>query len=516
MTTTVLEVERKFDVGASVDVPDLGGAPGVARVAAPQEHALEATYFDTADLRLRAAGVTLRHRRGGPDAGWHLKLPAGADREELRVEGKDLATRVPSELAALVRVHVRDRELVPVARLSTTRMAYALLDEDGRVLVEVVDDAVTGELVGMDDSATRWREWEAELVEGDRSLLDAVSQLLLAAGATPSGSGSKVGRVLARRPASPRGEDAPLPWWSRPPATPRKATAGGVLLDHLRAQVAELVERDPQARRDLPDAVHKMRVATRRLRSALTTYRPLLDRAVTDPVRDELRWLAGVLGGPRDAEVMHARLRQLVEAQPDELVLGPVRDRIDTAMRQRHRAAHEAMISELDGPRYLALLDTLDQLVAAPPLLPRAKDRAVDVLPGLVRRTWKRLDRAMCEAEQAPAGEPQDLRLHEARKDAKRVRYAAESVVPVFGRKAARFASRMEELQEVLGEHNDGVVLRGALRELAVQAHGAGENGFTFGLLSGVEQARAEQAAARWPQVRKAASRRRLRRWLTD
>ena len=54
--------------------------------------------------------------------------------------------------------------------------------------------------------------------------------------------------------------------------------------------------------------MHKMRVGTRRLRSALATFRPLLDRAVTDPIRDELKWIAGELGGARDAEVLRERL----------------------------------------------------------------------------------------------------------------------------------------------------------------------------------------------------------------
>ena len=49
------------------------------------ESDLSATYYDTADLRLLRSRMTLRRRRGGSDAGWHLKLPAGADsRDEVR------------------------------------------------------------------------------------------------------------------------------------------------------------------------------------------------------------------------------------------------------------------------------------------------------------------------------------------------------------------------------------------------------------------------------------------------
>ena len=77
-------------------------------------------------------------------------------------------------------------------------------------------------------------------------------------------------------------------------------------------------------RRDEPDAVHKMRVGTRRLRSTLKTFRPLYDRDTTDRLRAELRWLAESLGHVRDAEVLAARLGRALDAEPDELVLGPV------------------------------------------------------------------------------------------------------------------------------------------------------------------------------------------------
>ena len=154
-----------------------------------------------------------------------------------------------------------------------------------------------------------------------------------------------------------------------------------------------------------------------------------------------------------------------------------------------------------------------DALVADPPLLPVARERATEVLPRIVQRSWKRLDRAMKTAERTPHGAEQDELLHEARKDAKRARYVAEGVVPVFGEPARTYAKAVAQLQEVLGEHQDGVVTRDALREIGDQAHEAGENAFTYGRLHGTEQARAEAAAARWPDVRAEVSVRRLRRW---
>ncbi len=507
MTTSAVEVERKYDVPAGTPVPDLAGLPGVTGVEV-RTYELDATYLDTADLRLRAAATTLRRRTGGADAGWHLKLPHGVDREEVRLDG-DTSADVPAVLHALVRARTRALPLVPVARLQTTRTVYRLGTGDGRVLAELADDVVVGRTTDGPDGEVRWREWEVELVDGDRSVLDAAQALLLAAGATPSGSASKVGRVLGRRPV----QDGQPPWWGQRPATSGKATAGGVLLAHLQEQVDELLARDPQVRRDLPDALHKMRVATRRLRSALQTFRPLLDRDRTDPVRDELRWLAGVLGDVRDTEVMHARLRALVGTEPADLVVGPVLARIDAELGGRYRQAHDRVLVELESPRYLALLDTLDALLTDPPLQPLARERARTVLPGLVLHSWRRLDRALRHAARA-TGEEQDLLLHEARKDAKRARYAAEAVASAYGRRAVVFAKAVTRLQEVLGEHQDSVVTREALRGLATSAHAAGEDGFTFGRLHGLEQGRAAAAGAGWRDARRAAARPKLRRWL--
>jgi CHAD domain-containing protein len=514
VTTSALEIERKYDVEPRTDVPDLAEVPGVVTTPDPVVHELVATYFDTADLRLRRAGITLRHRSGGSDAGWHLKLPSGGDREEVHADGADPNAPVPDQLRALVRSVSRGAPLEPVARLATRRTAHRLLGSDREVLAEVVDDDVTGQLLPEDDGhpPVRWREWEAELGTGDRTLLHDVEQVLLDAGATPSASGSKVGRVLASRREATRS----TPWWGASSAAPRRASAGAAVQSHLREQVDELVRRDPDVRRDVHDSVHKMRVATRRLRSALKTFRPLLDRDVTDPLRDELSWLAEVLGRARDAEVMHERLTAMVASEPRELVLGPVQRRIDLVLGRRCRSAHDEVVAVLDGDRYLELLERLESLAQSPPFSDGARGCAKDVLPRLVQRAWTRLDRAMRAAERAEPSAAQDELLHASRKLAKAARYAAESVAPVFGKQAKRFATAMEDVQEVLGQHQDGVVTREALRELGAGSTRSGENGFTFGRLHGLEQARAEAAAARWPQVRKRAARASLRRWFED
>lgn len=507
--TSALETERSYDVAPGLVLPELAGVGGVAQVRALEDERLDATYYDTADLRLARSGITLRRRTGGRDGGWHLKLPVGGDsREEISLAADPLPVgplpvgplpvdgdpAVPAELHALVRARVRDAELVPVVRLHTQRAVRQLLDEDGGVLAELADDDVTAEVFGEIVDLQVWRELEIELVAGGEELLDAVATGLQDIGAVPVGWPSKLARVLGSRLSD-----------SLSSAAGTRRTAGDAVLQHLREQVEELVSRDPGVRRDAPDAVHKMRVATRRLRSALKTCRPLLDRTVTDPVREELAFLAGVLGGARDAEVLRDRLRAHVAALPVELVLGPVTARIDSELVGRHVEAHGAVVAELDGPRYLALLDALTRLVEAPPWTARASRPARKQLRCLVRRTWRHLESAVAAADEAPTGEQRDELLHEARKIAKQVRYAAEAASDVLGADARRFAARVAAVQEALGEHQDSAVARDRLRELGAVAYLAGENGFTFGLLHGLERGRAREAedsfVALWPAL---------------
>jgi CHAD domain-containing protein len=211
---------------------------------------------------------------------------------------------------------------------------------------------------------------------------------------------------------------------------------------YLREQTAALVEIDPAVRVDLEDAVHKMRVATRRLRSALATCRDLLDTHATEPIRAELKWLGGVLGPVRDAEVIRDHLRGAVAGEPAELVVGPIRARIDAAMNARHGAAHQRLLDELTSSRYVRLLAGLDQLPDAVGGK-RAAKPAGKVLAAEIGRSDRRMRHRLRDAL-AASGDPADDLLHDARKAAKRVRYAAESATGQLVRFPAQLAERME------------------------------------------------------------------------
>jgi CHAD domain-containing protein len=211
---------------------------------------------------------------------------------------------------------------------------------------------------------------------------------------------------------------------------------------------------------------------------------------------------------------MHERLRKVVAEEPPELVLGPVARRIDAELEGRYRQAHDRVLAELDDKRYFRLLDQLDALVTDPPLVGDASKAAGKVLPRHVKRAWKRVRRYARQADAASSAEQRDELLHEVRKAAKRARYAGESVSVVFGSDATDFAAAFENLQEVLGEHQDSVVTRDVLRRMGVQAHLDGENGFTFGRLHGLEQRRGDESRERYAAAWQAASDKALRRWL--
>jgi CHAD domain-containing protein len=491
------EIELKFETDPSFTLPDLSDVPGVAAVAPPEERMLEATYVDTPDLRLAANRHALRRRTGGPDAGWHLKRPrADGFRDEIQEPLGDPDV-VPPALRRFVEVHARGRRLVPVVRIATRRTATHLLDAQGRVLLELADDDVTASRLGGDgdggDTVTAWHELEAELVDGDHALLDAVEARLLAAGARISTSRSKLARALGDRVAAPATAALAL------------GSAGKALVDYLREQVDSLTAQDPLVRADAPDAVHQMRVGCRRMRALLAAYRGVLDADSVAPLREELRWLGEVLGAARDSEVVRDRLRAEAAELPAELVLGPVERRIVETFATRYRRAHDQALEEMDGPRYFALLDALDALVATPPLGPNAPLPAGEVYRARLVKTWKRTARLTREARAQEDAGAREHQLHEVRKSAKRARYAAEAARRILGDQAQAYGKAMKAVQEVLGEHQDSVVARGELLRLGVDAQADGDNAFTFGLLYGHEQARAAQALARFDDAWKAA-----------
>ncbi|HZQ76297.1 MAG TPA: CYTH and CHAD domain-containing protein [Acidimicrobiia bacterium] len=473
---------------------------------------LDATYYDTRDLRLARAGVSLRHRVGD-DPPWTVKLPdddsgPAMSRREITFAGP--AGTIPAPAAALVRAYARGEPLVPVARLKTERSRLAL-SVDGRAVAEIADDEVS--VYHGRRLASRFREIEVEVEdEAPGGLLPAVVKRLRAAGAGAPDKTPKVVRALGPRALEP------LP--GAVVAVGADSTVGDVVQAAIANALARIVAHDPGVRLgDDAEDVHQARVGTRRLRSDLRTFRPLLDAEWVAGVREAAGWFAGLLGEVRDADVLMERLEHQAATLPgeDASAAAPIVARLG---RERD-SARERLLEAMDGPRYIALLDLLTEAAQQPRLADPGADgaahgaaagsgeRAADALPPLVRRPWRRLAKAVAALPEVPA----DQELHAVRILAKHTRYAAEAAAGVIGKPAAAFAKQIAAVQTVLGDHQDACVTEDWLRRAAGKTRSTRE-AMLIGQLIGLQRAEAGAKRAEWPEVWRRASDRSLRGWL--
>lgn len=506
--------EREVKLGADADfaLPDLGGGAGDGcSSVALGEQTLDATYWDTSDLRLTRSGLSLRHRVAGDgsERGWTVKLPSKGDggpalnRSEVSYDGP--AEQPPADAAGLVTATSRGRSLHPVARLVTTRRRHHILDAQGRPALEVADDEVA--VMDGEQLASRFRELEVEVLQGEHggeALLPVVVERLCEAGAGAPDPTPKIARALGPRAQAP--PDVPVP------QVVDGASAGDVARAAIAAGTRRLVAHDPGVRLGGDDEdVHQARVATRRLRSDLATFRPVLDEAWVAEVRAELAWVAGELGAARDADVLLARLQRQA-GQLGKADVAQVAALLRSLEAERSDARGRAAAA-LRTSRYAALLDRLVSGAQSPPFTEVAGEPAVDALPRLVARSWRHLKEAVDEV----GDETDDERLHEVRKKAKRCRYACEAVAPVVGKDASKLAGAVAAIQEVLGDLQDAAVAELWLRGHAVGLTGpdAAGRAFSAGLLTGVQRQAASEARRAWLGTWKKASKKKLRAWLS-
>ena len=483
------EREAKLVVPDDFDLPPAralaeGGPPSQT-----EDVTQHAVYYDTSDLRLTRSGVSLRYRS---DDGWTVKLPEARTastltRSELSFGG-DRGTP-PAPARSLVRAYSRTRPLVEIAQIETHRSKTRLLDAGGDLLAEIDDDDVTG--TSADGRQTQFREIEVELGDDTAdSFLDDVVHRLRKAGARPSRATSKIARVL--------GDAADAP---PDVAEERRVKGDGTVADLVRAAILrslrQLVAYDPAIRlSDDPESVHKARVATRRLRSDLRTFRPVLEREWSELLRAELQWLGRALGKVRDADVLLDALAAQASALPDEH--RPAATQLQRQLEAARRRDREALLDALDSDRYVELLD---QLVAAAEQ-PRFRDGegeqpARAIARRLVAKPRQRFER---HARDLGARAP-DPALHEARKRAKQVRYASEAVAPLLGKRARVAAERFAEVQQVLGDHQDAVVA-GAWLFAAAHDTEDRDEAFVAGELAAQFLDAKQAARAKWPAVR--------------
>jgi CHAD domain-containing protein len=456
----IMEREDKWDVDDRFVLPDLERVVDGATVQHDTVD-LTSTYYDTTGRDLQACGILVRRRDGDDDTGWQVKIPADGGRTELHWP---LSDRAPIELTDLLTGITAGRPLSELATIHTVRERYRITEPAAQhVLAEVADDHVRASI---GDRLLAWREVEVEL--GTAGLPPRrLTKRLIAAGARPSRYGSKLAHAIP----------------------PRDAAAGpeSALTAYLNTQIDQIIAGDLGLRRH-HDPIHDTRVAIRRLRSTLRIFGRLLDQSDVGDMDVELKWFAGLLGEVRDCQVQQRRFGAALEDIPDELTLGPVRARIRTHLQSIELPARTRVTDAMTGERYLTLMATLRRWRADAPLAADVPDRA---LGKPARTAARKADKRLASGLETGDG----VQLHRARKAAKRARYAAELLKPVVGKKAMRKVKHYKRIQSVLGDHQDTVVARAALRRMGTAAGtAAGENGFTFGLLFAREQLLARES----------------------
>ncbi len=479
-----IEREMKLELADDRPRPDPAeaAAAGGAGVDALSERELDATYYDTADLRLTRWGCSYRHRS---DEGWLVKLPTGGGTRLAGGSDPDLVSRAeipidddghkpPGEGASLLSGFTRGLPLVPTARIITTRQPFQITDPaDGAPIAELVDDRVRVEQPGR--PTWDFTMVEIELVEGRRTadIADVVDHYLASGARTTTTS--KVARALGDAAAA--APDVVIPPVSEYP------TAREVIHASIAGSVHHLLVHLPAARLgEDPEGVHQSRVSLRRLRSDLRTFGPLLDPSHLDRLAPELRWMGDCLGEVRDADV---RLEVLLALAENESSLAPGRtEALFLVLAGQLHEAHGRLLDALDSERCINLLDQLVETAQDPPTAPQADDPAEENLPSLVIRPWRKLRQAVADLGPGPT----DVALHRIRIRAKRCRYAAEAVEPVSGKPARRLAKSMKRVQDSLGDLNDAIVIGEHLDATSAEHP---ELGFVAGELAGLLSARA-------------------------
>lgn len=456
------EAELKFELTAA-EFARLAAGDNVADLAVgPTETAdLVSTYYDTADHRLRRAMASLRIRQTGDRFEQTVKIggEAGAalsNRTEITVpvEGDtpDLAHIADMDIAAELAALLDGEPLQPLFTIAVRRTTRLLVTQAGDEIEYALDhgEAIAG------DRRRDVIEAEFELKSGDPRALFQVAKTALRG----------VPARFSRLPKSERGfrlaegEDEPAAQPARAedvdlePDMPVEAALQAVLRScfaQVAANVAAVLASDD------PEGPHQLRVGLRRLRSALTVFRPAIDRAGTARLETEIRDLARAVGALRDLDVL---IEDIVAPCAGAMEM----ERLTAILRARRDAVKTALVAELQGPAASALLiDTAAYTEMRGWISPAdiAQSAALsqpvgDFAEKAVRKRWIKVARRGRGLEGLSVEERHDLR-----KEFKKLRYALDFLGGLLPRRdRKRLIGEVKEAQEVLGYLNDVAMAR--------------------------------------------------------
>ncbi len=495
-----IEHELKFDSDDAFELPIVHGLV----VMSDHSLSLDATYWDLPDYSLLARGITLRHRRASDDSesGWTLKVGVGSGHSPLltraEITAPGSAQLPPVTLTTCVRLIVDPAALAPIARIETDRRVRRIGSGVLSPSIEVAEDAVRSEVAG--NPGPSFRQVEIELLKsGGVDELGAMAQAMAESGLRPSSFPSKLAQVLDLQVGLPVTTPAPVD---------TDTPIGRFVQSLFRATTDQLIENDLAVRiGEDPEAVHRARVATRRLRSDLHTLRSILERSEADRLRDELSWLGDLLGGVRDLDVLTARLSRSLHARGEAHTHAALEVMERLADQRDFRAG--LLQSAMSGDRYFGLVDDLVRFVASPPLADDVKKKAAasGLMVRLARRSWKKTSTSAAKIGRHPSDEA----LHRLRRDVKGSRYTAEAARQT-NPGSQRFVRALIDVQDHLGELHDVIVTMGWLTDNADRF--TPQTAFVAGILHAELEDRRHELRHTWRAAWDRTARRSLRRWM--
>jgi triphosphatase len=448
---------------------ETGDGGTVTALARPPRRLVD-SYLDCDDWRIARAGFVVRTRRRGRSDEVTLKDNRPAEGSGLRQRLEVTEVLPPSGLDGLgqdgpvgrrLRAIVGTRRLREVLQVRTRRRPFALRVGGIDVAEIALDDTMI--VVGTGQRPMQLRRVEVEV---DPDWLDAlepiVEQLRMSCGLQPARLSKFEAGLLAL------GEEIPGTPDLGPTDISVESTMGDVAFAVLRRQLAVVRAKEPGTRLgEDPEELHDMRVATRRLRAALSLFEAVLP-VRAQVFRQELGWLARLLGAVRDLDVQLEGLAGMSSVDPPFGTApeghDPVEELADLLERER-AAARTHMLNGLDSVRWDRLAKGLTAMAQQGPARRSLATRvpAEIGLPPLVLRRHHKVRKAAKRAEQS--GVVTDF--HALRIRCKRLRYALEFSGEVYGGKTSRFVRELTVLQDELGEMQDAEVASLQLADLA-------------------------------------------------
>jgi len=486
------EIELKLRINPQ-HLARLRNAPALAGTQAkPITQNLESVYYDTEDLRLRSRDVTLRVRKQGKNyvqtiksASDHVGGVLSRGEWECPVPGAEPDLGAFSDQEALRQLGaVTEDELKPVfaAHIKrTVQMLNGTAGRDADTQIEVAFDR--GEIRAFDGTMLEVAEVELELKSGHpKALFDLALELAESAPLrVETRTKSERGYALVSGEAESAVKAEKLELTS-------DDTAEQALASIMRNCLTHVVLNEIAALKgDDPEGIHQMRVALRRLRSALSLFRDLVPADQYDWLAGEVKWLAGELGNARDWDVFLTDLLAPVETAFSDEASGPAGPvgALHEAGNAARTAAYERARAAILSPRYTALLLKLGGWLEARSWRQQnvSEDAArlfapvAELADGLLAKRHRKVrKRGAGFADLEPA------ERHKLRIACKKLRYAAEFFRSLYPDKAAtRYIRQLSALQDDLGHLNDVATAESLIGRLGIDAGDAGDGTWRVG-----------------------------------